>query len=49
MGIRFRRCLGLCLLLLLLLSNRLYADIKLPALLADNMVLQRDTSVTLWG
>ena len=49
MDIRFRGCLGLCLLLLVLLSNRLYADIKLPALLANNMVLQQDTSVTLWG
>ncbi|GAA4429145.1 sialate O-acetylesterase [Pontibacter saemangeumensis] len=39
----------MCLLLLLPLSNRLYADIKLPALLADHMVLQQDTAVTLWG
>jgi sialate O-acetylesterase len=38
------------LLFLLLLIPRLgYADVTLPALLADNMVLQQKTTVSLWG
>ncbi|WP_162053404.1 sialate O-acetylesterase [Pontibacter pamirensis] len=47
MDFRFGGLLGLC--LLLFFSNRLAANIKLPALLSDNMVLQQNTGVTLWG
>jgi hypothetical protein len=39
--LRFRGCLDLCL-LLLFFSSRLSANIKLPALISDNMVLQQD-------
>jgi sialate O-acetylesterase len=35
--------------LLLLLSFNLSAEIRLPQLIADNMVLQRDEPITLWG
>ncbi|MCC9135575.1 sialate O-acetylesterase [Pontibacter silvestris] len=39
-----------CLLVLLsVLSNSLLANIKLPALLADHMVLQQQADVALWG
>lgn len=33
----------------LMFSNLSNANIKLPALVGDNMVLQRDTKITLWG
>ncbi len=36
-------------LVFLLLTNVLNAQIKLPSLLSDNMVLQRNTEVKLWG
>jgi sialate O-acetylesterase len=36
-------------LLLLLFSNRLLADVKLPAFFSDNMVLQQKADVALWG
>lgn len=35
--------------IVLLFSNNLFADIKLPGLFTDNMVLQQDTVVTVWG
>ena len=39
-----------CLLIvLLLLLQQLQANMKLPAIIADNMVLQQQTSVALWG
>src|SRR5688500_10049290 len=37
------------LLLLLTLATPSWANIKLPALLTDNMVLQQKTTVILWG
>ncbi|SEI91547.1 sialate O-acetylesterase [Dyadobacter koreensis] len=36
-------------LFLLFLSENLFADIRLPQLIGDNMVLQRDQPVTIWG
>lgn len=36
-------------LLLLLASSMAFAEIKLPAVVASNMVLQRNTAVQLWG
>ena len=33
----------------LLLSPLAIADISLPKLISDGMVLQRDTAITLWG
>ncbi len=36
-------------LVFLLLTNVLNAQIKMPSLLSDNMVLQRNTEVKLWG
>lgn len=38
-----------CFLLILLLPFVALADIKLPALIGDNMVLQQRTSIALWG
>jgi sialate O-acetylesterase len=35
--------------LLFFLSPDLFADIRLPQLIADNMVLQRDRPITVWG
>ena len=35
--------------LLFFISGQLFADIRLPKLVADNMVLQRDQPVTIWG
>lgn len=35
--------------IVLLFSNSLLADVKLPALFADQMVLQQQTKVALWG
>jgi sialate O-acetylesterase len=34
---------------LLLIANHLSAAIKLPGLVADNMVLQRNTKIVIWG
>ncbi len=36
-------------LLLLLFSVKSYADIQLPAIISDNMVLQENTMVRIWG
>ena len=33
----------------LLLSSQLFADVKLPAIIGSNMVLQQNTDVTIWG
>jgi len=38
-----------CLILLLVSAGAALADIKLPAVIGDNMVLQRDEKVTIWG
>ncbi len=35
--------------MLLLLSSRLHAQVRLPRLVRDSMVLQRDTKVNIWG
>lgn len=35
--------------LLLLLCHNAFADIRLPAIIADNMVLQQKSAVALWG
>ena len=44
-------CLKLMLLLSLLIffSGSVWADVKLPALVSENMVLQRDAQINLWG
>ena len=34
---------------LLLLVQSIYAEIKLPAIVSSNMVLQRNTTIVLWG
>ena len=34
---------------LLLFTETIYAEVKLPAIVSSNMVLQRDTTVMLWG
>lgn len=36
-------------LLLLLLPLRIYADIQLPSIISDNMVLQQNATVRIWG
>ena len=33
----------------LLLAQSIYAEVKLPAIVSSNMVLQRNTTVVLWG
>jgi sialate O-acetylesterase len=35
--------------LLLLLASPLFGDVKLPAIISDHMVLQRDAKVPIWG
>ena len=35
--------------ILLLLVQNIYAEVKLPAIVSSNMVLQRNTTVVLWG
>jgi sialate O-acetylesterase len=35
--------------ILAILSSSLYADVKLPAIFGDNMVLQQKSSVAVWG
>ncbi len=34
---------------IVLIQSTAFADVKLPALVSSNMVLQRDTTITLWG
>jgi sialate O-acetylesterase len=34
---------------LLMLASAVYAEIKLPSVISDNMVLQADTNVPIWG
>jgi sialate O-acetylesterase len=46
---RFHLCLAVALALLIGLPAPAWADVRLPALLADNLVLQQKTSVALWG
>ena len=41
-------CLSFCF-VLFLFCNRVFADVKLPAIISDNMVLQQNTTVALWG
>ncbi|HEX7903206.1 MAG TPA: sialate O-acetylesterase [Chitinophagaceae bacterium] len=38
-----------CWLCLLLLSKNVFADVRLPAIISDNMVLQQKSVVALWG
>ena len=40
---------GIIIGLLILLSSSAWANVKLPALVGDNMVLQRDTKINMWG
>ena len=35
--------------IIMLSTSSLWADVKLPAILGDNMVLQQNTDVTIWG
>ena len=35
--------------LLFFLSNHVFADVKLPAIISDNMVLQQNATIALWG
>ncbi|MCF0064544.1 polysaccharide deacetylase family protein [Dyadobacter chenwenxiniae] len=37
------------LLLLIILSGKAFAQVRLPKLVSDNMVLQRDQPITVWG
>ncbi|HJY22380.1 MAG TPA: hypothetical protein VJ279_05820, partial [Hanamia sp.] len=41
-------CLSFCF-VLFLFSNQVFADVKLPAIISDNMVLQQNTTIALWG
>lgn len=41
--------LNSCLLFLLLQAMPVFAEVKLPAIISDNMVLQQKTSVNIWG
>ena len=38
-----------CIAIIISLSSPVLADVRLPALIGDNMVLQRDTAVKVWG
>ena len=38
-----------CLIILFLLSSNLYADVKMPSFFGDNMVVQRDIPLNVWG
>lgn len=38
-----------CFIMLLFLSANLYADVKMPPVFSDNMVLQRDIPLNVWG
>ncbi len=48
MTFRFTTAVGLCL-LSLLLSTAVHAQLRLPKLISDGMVLQRDTPLKVWG
>ena len=39
----------LLLLAAILFTGPIYAGVKLPAIVSSNMVLQRNTTITLWG
>jgi sialate O-acetylesterase len=41
--------LGLCVVLLLVNTGAVFADVKLPAVIGDNMVLQRGKASHIWG
>ena len=41
--------INIILLLLFLYTGSIFADIRLPKLISDGMVLQRDTKINLWG
>ena len=41
--------LRLALTAVILVASASFADVKLPAIVSSNMVLQRDTTITLWG
>ena len=41
--------LGLAILALLCLTTQMEAKVKLPALITDGMVLQREQPLTIWG
>jgi sialate O-acetylesterase len=43
------RVFSKCLILLFILSANLYADVKMPPFFGDNMVLQRDIPLNVWG
>ena len=49
MNTNFKRCVGIILLALSFASFSTYAEIKLPALVSNGMVLQRDTRLKIWG
>src|SRR5690606_21313644 len=36
-------------LIVLFFSNEIYAEVKLASIFADNMVLQRDVKIPIWG
>ena len=42
-------CLSLALVLLLILLSTVYAEVKVPALISDQMVLQQGRKIRLWG
>jgi sialate O-acetylesterase len=46
---KFRLKIILLFAFLILLDVSVWADVKLPALVGDNMVLQRDSRIKLWG
>ena len=35
--------------IIFLTSGNVFGDVRLPAILSDNMVLQRDAAVPIWG
>jgi sialate O-acetylesterase len=41
--------LRLAVTVLVLIDSTAFADVTLPAIVSSNMVLQRDTTITLWG
>ncbi|MBY0528271.1 MAG: sialate O-acetylesterase [Gemmataceae bacterium] len=46
---KIRNCLGLWLACLLLAPSAVLADVKLPTIFSDHMVLQREQTVPVWG
>lgn len=44
-----KKKLNVLVVLLLILSSSIFAEVKLPAIFGDNMVLQRQSSVWIWG